>query len=37
MEALRHALRMYDVGGKVFNVIKCMYVNSLPYVTAKAG
>ena len=28
-EALRQVLRMYDVGGKLLNSIKNMYVNSL--------
>ena len=31
-EVLRQVLRMYDVGGKLLNGIKSMYVNSLAYV-----
>ena len=31
-EALLQVVRMYDVGGKCFNGIKSMYVNSLTYV-----
>ena len=34
-EALWHMLRMYDVGGKLLNGIKSMYVNSLTYVRVK--
>ena len=36
-EALRQVLRMYDVGGKLLNGIKGMYVNSLAYVRVKGG
>ena len=31
-EALRQVLRMYDVGGKLLDGIKSMYVDSLAYV-----
>ena len=36
-EALRKVLRMYDVGGKLLNGIKSMYVNRLTCVRAKGG
>ena len=36
-EALWQVLRMYDVGGKLLNGIKSMYVNSLAYVRVKGG
>ena len=36
-EALWQVLRMYDVGGKVLNGIKGMYVNSLTCVRVKGG
>ena len=31
-EALWHVLIMHDVGGKLFNGIKSMYINRLAYV-----
>ena len=34
-ESLWQVLRMYDVGGKLLNRIKSMYVNSLAYVRVK--
>ena len=34
-EALWQVLRMYDVGGKLLNGIKSMYVNSLACVRVK--
>ena len=36
-EALSQVLRMYDVGGKLLNGIKSMYVKSLTCVTVKEG
>ena len=36
-EALWQVLRMYDVGVKVMNGIKSMYVNSLASVRVKGG
>ena len=36
-EALWQVLRMYDVGGKLLNGIKSMYVNSLACVRVKGG
>ena len=36
-EALWEVLRMYDVGGKLLNGIKSMYVNSLACVGVKGG
>ena len=36
-EALWQVLRMYNVGGKLMNGIKSVYVNSLPCVRAKGG
>ena len=36
-EALWQVLRMYDVGGKLLNGIKSMYVNSLVCVRVKGG
>ena len=36
-EALRQVLRMYDVGGKLLNGIKNMYVNSLACVRVKGS
>ena len=36
-EALWQVLRMYDVGGKLLNSIKSMYVNSLAFVRVKVG
>ena len=36
-EALWQVLRMYDVGGKLLNGIKSMYVNSLVCVRVKRG
>ena len=36
-EALWQVLRMYDVGGKLLNGIKSMYVNSLTCVRVKRG
>ena len=35
MEALWQVLRMYDVGGKLLNNMKSMYVNSLACVRVK--
>ena len=35
MEALWQVLRMYDVGGKLLNGIKSVYVNSLACVRVK--
>ena len=35
--ALWQVLRMYDVGGKLLNRIKSMYVNSLTYVRVKGA
>ena len=37
IEALWQVLIMYDVGGKLLNGIKCMYVNSLACVRVKEG
>ena len=37
MEALWQVLRMYDVGGKLLNGIKSMYLNSLASVRVKGG
>ena len=34
-EVLWQVLRMYDVGGKLMNIIKNIYVNSLAYVKVK--
>ena len=34
-ESLRQILRMYDVGDKLLNGIKSMYVNSLPCIREK--
>ena len=34
-EALWQVLRMYDVGGRLLNGIKSIYVNSLAYVRVK--
>ena len=34
-EALWQVLKMYDVGGKLLNCIKSIYVNSLAYVREK--
>ena len=36
-EALRQLLRMYDVGGKLLNGIKGIYVNSTACVGVKEG
>ena len=36
-KALWQVLRMYDVGGKLLNSIKSMFVNSLTYVRVKGG
>ena len=36
-ERLWQVLRMYDVGGKLWNGIKSMYVNSLPCVKLNGG
>ena len=36
-EAQCQVLRMYDVGGKLLNGIKSMYVNSLTCVRVKGG
>ena len=36
-EALWQVLRMYDVGGKLLNGMKSMYVNSLAFVRVKEG
>ena len=36
-EALWQVLRMYDLGKKVLNGIKNMYVNSLACIRMKAG
>ena len=36
-EALWQVLRMYDVGGKLLNGIKSIYVNSLACVRVKGG
>ena len=36
-DALWQMLRMYDVGGKLLNGIRSMYVNSLVYVRVKGG
>ena len=36
-EALWQVLRMYDVGGKLLNGTKSMYVNSLACVRVKGG
>ena len=36
-EALWQVLRMYDVGGKLLNGIKSMYVNSLACLRVKGG
>ena len=36
-EALWQVLRMYDVGGKLLNGIKSMYVNSLACFRVKGG
>ena len=35
--ALWQVLRMYDVGGKLLNGIKIMYINSLTCVRVKGG
>ena len=35
MEALWQVPRIYDVGGKLLNGIKSVYVNSLAYVRIK--
>ena len=37
MEVLWQVLKMYDVGGKLLNGIKNMYVNSLVCVRVKGG
>ena len=37
IEALWQVLRMYDVGGKLLNGIKSMYVNILACVRVKGG
>ena len=37
MEAPWQVLIMYDVGGKLLNGIKGMYVNSLAYVIVMGG
>ena len=37
MEALWQVLRMYDMGGKLLNGIKSMYINSLACVRVKGG
>ena len=37
METLWEVLRMYDVGGKLFNGIKSMYVDSLACVRVKGS
>ena len=34
---IRQVMRMYDVGGKLLNGIKSMYVNSLACVKVKGG
>ena len=36
-EELWQLLRMYDVGGKLLNGIKSVYVNSLAYVRVKGN
>ena len=36
-EPLWQVLRMFDMGGKVLNGIKCIYVNSLACVRIKGG
>ena len=36
-EALWQVLRMHDVGGKLFNGIKSMYINSVASVRVKGG
>ena len=36
-EALWQVLGMYDVGFKLLNRIKSMYINSLAYVRVKGG
>ena len=36
-EALWLLVRMYDVGGKLLNGIKSMYVNSVAFVRVKGG
>ena len=36
-EALRQVMRMYDVGGKLLNFIKGMYVNILACVRVKGS
>ena len=36
-EVIQQVLRMYDVGGKLFNGIKSMYVNNLACVRVKEG
>ena len=36
-EALWQVLRVYDVGGKLLNGMKSMYVNSLASVRVKGG
>ena len=36
-EALWQVLQMYDVGGKLLNGIKSVYVNRLAYVKVKGG
>ena len=36
-EALWQMLRMYDVGGKLLNEIKSIYVNSLACIRVKVG
>ena len=36
-EALWQVLKMYDVGGKLLNGIKSMYVNSLACIRVKGG
>ena len=36
-EALWQELRIYDVGGKLFNGIKNMYINNLAYGRVKGG
>ena len=36
-EALWQVLRMYDVGGKLLNGIKSMYLNNIGFVRLKGG
>ena len=36
-KALGHMVRTYDVGGKLLNRIKSMYVTSLAFVRVKGG